>query len=288
MKLISKRRAGLFVLGGTILAGLLSLELIRLRRGEELPLPNAYNDFVRAGEMVVGKTGDLDYKDAAKVAAFAVENSAVLIQVRNGLEKSCLVPVELKADWMARHVKEIMALRQAGNALDVLAKEREAAGAIDEAVNIRLDVMRMGIESRRGGALIDYLVGTGTELGAIESLARMIPRLNSTQARHALETLKGLPEAGASLSDAKRWERRWVWLGSGWWRTWEGIREMFDHLFEDTSDASPFSPTERQRDFFAARCKLVLALARREFELEQDRAPANDTELVPHYLLRLP
>ena len=288
MKLTSKRDWRLLAVGGAILAALLFLALFRFRSGERLPQPNGYDDLVKAGESVTGKTINVDSKDAAQVTAFASKNSAVLVQVRTGLGKACLVPVEFKADWMPRHLREIMALRQAGNALELLAKEREAAGTIDEAVSIRLDGIRLGIEARRGGVNIDYMVGAATEQWSIANLTRMADRLDLTQCKTVLKTLKGFPSTTPALNDVKRRERRWKWMGSGWWRSWDGMKEVVGDVFSGSSDESLISTTGRAQELSAAQGKLVLALARREFELEQGRAPANDSELIPKYLLSLP
>lgn len=288
MKLISKRGWWSFAAGGVTLAGVIFLALIWFRTGEGLPQPNGYDDFVKAGGMVVGKTSNVDSTDPIQVAAFAAKNSAVLAQVRSGLAKSCRVPVEFKTDWMGRHMKEIMAFREACNVLELLAKEREAAGAIDEAVSIRLDRMRLGIEARRGGVLNDYMVGAATEQSSIANLTRMVDRLDLTQCSQVLKALKESAGTIPVLSDVNREERRWKWLGSGWWQSWDGIKKAADELFSGSKDKSLIPTSGRPRELSAAQGKLVLALARREFELEQGRAPASDAELVPKYLLSLP
>ncbi len=271
-----------------MIAVLFFLILIRFSTGERLPNPNGYDDFVRAGGMVAGKTSAVNFEDATQVATFAAQNSVVLAQVRAGLNKKCLVPVEFKTGWMGRHTREIMALGEAANALKILAREREAAGAIDEAASIWLDEMRLGMEARRGGVIIDYEVGASTEYWSIKHLHQLVSRLDQTHCQNMLRMLKGLASTVPAWSDVKRQERRWKWLGSGWWQSWDGIKKMVDDVFSGPSVESQTPTSDRLRELSAAQGKLMLALARRAFELEQGRPPANDTELVPRYLLRLP
>ncbi|HTH45895.1 MAG TPA: hypothetical protein VMB21_00145 [Candidatus Limnocylindria bacterium] len=284
MKPFSKRGSGLLAVGGVVFAVVLVLALIWLRSGERLPQANGYDDFVKAGRALSGRASDVDSKDAAQVAAFAAKNSTLPIQIRNGLAKECRVPVEFKAAWFTSHMGDMMALKQAGYALELLAKEREAAGAFDEAITLRLDAVRMGIESYRGGLLIDYLIGTAVEIWSLKNLTQMASRLDAVQCRRVLKIAAESDQTRETLDSITRRDREWSWLGSGWWESWDGIKEMAGDIFKQPSG----DLLGRQRELKAARGKLNLALARRAFELEQGRAPANDAELIPKYLLSLP
>jgi hypothetical protein len=261
--------------------------LVAARRTDPLPNPNGYDDFVAAGKMVVGKISGLDFKDTQQIAAFAEKNAAVLARVREGLSREVRVPVKLNENWIASHLPEILAVKEAGNTLQLIARQHEAEGRLAEAVNIQLDRLRLGIASIRGGVLMDYGVGSAVELGALRDLLKLANQLEAALCRDTAKLMKTTEAQRGSLAEIRIQERRWQWLGSGWWHSWDGLKEL-PEMLGARADSPFLSTTRREQEVWQARHDLSLALARRAFTLGKGRPPANDDELVPEYLPVLP
>jgi hypothetical protein len=260
------------------------------RRPDPLPNPNGYDDFVAAGRMVVGKPTSVGTNDPAALAKFAAENAGVATRVRAGLAHESRVPVRMNPEWLGSHMRELLAVKQAGNALQVLARQSEAEGHLAEAVALQLDRLWLGLGGARGGVLIDYGVGTAVESGALQDLRKLTNRLDAVLCRNVVKALHETETIREPFATMLNRERRWTWLGSGWWRTWDGAKEMTKGVFTGNAEtvASFALMSSRDNQILRDRRELSLAFARRAFTLEQGRPPASDTELVPAYLPALP
>lgn len=77
-----------------------------------LPNPNGYDDFVKAGRMVIQPLDSeghyADYRELSlqELQIAAATNAEVLKIVRGALEKQCRVPVQNSADWFRAHLRE--------------------------------------------------------------------------------------------------------------------------------------------------------------------------------------
>ncbi len=64
-----------------------------------MPNPNGYNDFVKAGQMLVEKPGDYDKMSKEELAALVATNQEALKLVRVGLGRECRVPDNYSPDY---------------------------------------------------------------------------------------------------------------------------------------------------------------------------------------------
>ena len=264
--------------------------LLVARRPEPLPNPNGYDDFVAAGNMVVGKPGDVATNDPAALAAFAAQNTGVAARVRAGLTHESHLAVALNPEWIGTHLKELVAVKKAANALQLLARHQESEGRLAEAVTLQLDRLRLALAGARCGVLIDYDVCTAVELGALQDLQKLTDRLDAALCHQVVKSLRDSETTRETRENALHRQHQWAWLGSGWWQSWNGIRGMAKDVFRLTNDAlNPTnSTTTKEGKILRLRHDLSLALARRAFTLEQGHPPASDAELVPAYLPALP
>ena len=264
--------------------------LLVARRTDPLPKPNGYDDFVAAGRMIVGEPWNMRTNDPISMATFAGDNTGVVTRVRAGLARESRVPVRMNPEWFGGHTRELMAVGRVGSTLRLLAWQSQAEGHLAEPIALHLDRIRLGIGAARGGLLLDYRVGTTIELEALQDIRKLTSRLGPVLCRKIIQTLPETESNREPLSSILHRDRRWTWLASGWWRSWEDTKAMLKEVLgdDDENTASLARMSALEVKILEARYNLSLTLARRAFTLEQGRPPATDAELVPRYLPALP
>src|ERR1700731_3543575 len=69
-----------------------------------LPNPNGYDDFVKAGAMLSGKTSDYNTMTKEELRALVLTNEEPLKLSRVGLSRECRVPDDYSPDYITRNL----------------------------------------------------------------------------------------------------------------------------------------------------------------------------------------
>ena len=260
------------------------------RRTEPPPKPNGYDDFVAAGNMILGDFFGgflfVDQNYQAAMATFAARNEPMLARVRLGLSKEARVPVGSGSDVSHALFRRAMAIHQVDTAMSMIAQQREFEGRLAEAVGIELDCIRLAIARSRGGMEMHYFDAETAEVAALLVLRRFAPRLDAPLCRQTLKALAATEGGREPMAVVRRREILCALRTSGWWNNLMGIKDMAAQLVGINDPIASLQGLAKE--IIRDRRELSLALARRAFTLERGRPPATDAELVPAYLPALP
>jgi len=252
-----------------------------------LPVPNGYDDLVRAGDSIRGQPpneGQLKGAKAEDLRAWVAANAEALNLDRAGLGRPSRVAVGYDADLSAT-------MRQ-GSACRALSRllfaEGELALVEDRPVDAArsfLDGVRLGQATGRGGLLLDAMIGSAIESSALDGLSRSRPGLPAAALRAAIATLLEV--------DAAREPFQAVLDGEAYWR--EQAVDYRTRLMMTISgmDRKLLGPANKsaeqahQRTQAGLRRELV-SLAERLYALEEGTDPESPADLVPAYLPAIP
>jgi hypothetical protein len=272
----------LALVAGAVIVALLASSIGRLPAPTPLPNPNGYDDFVRAGEAILGNVGDFPDLDHDSLRDLISTNAEPLRLLRIGLTRQCLTP----ADFSRTNNAGFNRLAELKRLVQLLAAEgrlREMENRPADAARSYVDAIRFGNEMSRGGFLITRLVGIACETIGCSPLAKLVPKLTPNEARAVVKDLDRLDADHVTWAEVQRNERRFMryqmrehpnpimWV-RGWWGTREAI-----HMSE----------TKHAR--VVARERLLAAeLALRCYQSEQGHPPARLDELTTNYLSHVP
>jgi len=256
--------------------------LITLGSGSALPNPNGYDDFVKAGQVLItsleGHGNLADYREIGfeDLRAFAATNAEALKIARGTLERQCRVPVKNNQDWFRAHLGEMITFKSLTYAFLLSGRLAQLEGRTNEAVNVYLDSIRFAHESTRGGMITDNATARVQEALGTEALSRLKDSLDVAQNRRIVQVLEELDTRRELWSDFFRRDVRYALLAEPKTvfslESWQ-IRQRFKpRLYQ----------AERQRR------QAMLHFAVRAYELETGEKPKNITNLVPAYLKAIP
>jgi hypothetical protein len=163
-----------------------------------MPVPNAFDDFVRAGQLVRAMKHKSPYsmvgpkvlnETLANFAACANDAVPVLTAVRNSLSKPYLhPPVRSFYTPMPQYGTFRSVARTVIGAAGYYARIRQPGKAID----ILLDGMEMGVMIPRGGTLMADLNGTAIEAICTAYIEPLIPQLSTQELAHVAKRLDAI------------------------------------------------------------------------------------------------
>lgn len=251
-----------------------------------LPSPNGYDDFVAAGEALVGNPSDFRQWSQEELTSFVAGNSNVWSLVQAGLRKECRAPAIRNQAQMQKLMSRMATLKSLARALGARSRLARLEGRTNEAVRICLDGVQMANGIGRGGTIIEALVDMACENIALEQLSKT---LNSLDVETAIAAARRLAELDArnpgvteTVSNERAFSRSFGGLVGTYW-------VMADRLFGRGLLASGRKQFEAKWIVQTTRRRqIILQLARRAFEVENGRPPKNDSELVPDFLSELP
>lgn len=184
-----------------------------------VPRPNGYDDFIAAGRILEGtviSTANFDYSTAGyaslKGAAKGVRPG--LKRAREGFGKPHLVPVDF-TDAMVTTDK-LGSLRTLARAFAATGRLAELDGDVDEALRAYLDAIRLGHACRRGGLIIDGLVGLAISGVGERSLYGVHPSLSPGQCMTAAAQLNEVLGSSEAFSEIEHRDRTWTQHAMGW------------------------------------------------------------------------
>jgi len=251
-----------------------------------LPNPNGYDDFVKAGKMVVVNlkinTTFYDDMNETQLQEVVSTNVAALALARAGLSNQCAVPVQYSEIW-SNHLSDLASLKFLAQAFLAEGKLAEMENRPNVAAKSYLDVIHLGNESARGGVLIDQLVGIAIEATGTSHLTNLLTRLDAKSCRECAATLENLDSQRQTLDEVMQQENDWSR------RTFPGVRNEIARLKTRKSLQAGQAATARKFMQQQVRTRqLIIDLAARAYELDKGKPSASLADLVPDYLKAVP
>jgi hypothetical protein len=268
--------------------GLVAYELVELNRPisrPPLPNPNGYDDFVRAGRLLVGDPFYFNHTNVVQLQSNITSNAEALHLIRQGLTKKCLIARPFSTNYISDRRTELMATKRLAWLLEADAKLAELEHCTNDAASVCFEIIRFGRETCRGGVMIDRLVGLACEGIGRETLQKIVNGLGAQQCRTGIGELRITLANEEPTEDVLRNEEIWLRINSS-------LRERLQSWIP----ISRFNPVKRMRQNFVKNCqrselqlkRLMIDLAVRAYELDHGRHPENLSALVPDYLDSIP
>jgi hypothetical protein len=248
-----------------------------------LPNPNGYDDLVNAGKLVTDGVGEYSTMKAAQLRELVGENTVALELARSGLSNECRVPVQYSESYISNHLEDLAGLKRLAQAFAAEGMLAEMNGRTNDAVQSFLDTVHLGIETMRGGVLIDGLVGIAIDAIGTSHVQTLIPHLDADTCRKTASTLESLDGQRQTWNEVIQQENSWSR------RTFPGWKNELARLMERRSSEKAFQKSEQKFNKQQTQTRqLMLDLAARAFELDKGHPPASASDLVPEYLKAVP
>jgi len=198
-----RRRRILWLAGCAVAALVLAAGLARPRAPAlpPLPQPNAYDDFVQAGESLVGDPSDAPTMSPAELRALVLTNAESLRLFRLGLTRACSVPTAQALTNFDARMSDLAALKRLALLAAAAGRLAELEGRTNDAADVYLAGLRFGNEISRGGLIIHRLVGMACEAIACTHLAKLLPALGGEPARKAITDLEKLDASAVTWAE---------------------------------------------------------------------------------------
>lgn len=211
------------------------------------------------------------------LSQFVEQNTPALLGARAALDAECWVPLGTNVDRSG----DFGRLKKLGRAMQSEARLAVLEGRMGDAADVGLQIVQLGHQSARGGALIDSLVGLALEqlgLTAIPPPAKLDAK---TAARVASE-LARMEERRPPAKQVWEQEAAWVRRVHGW--KGQAARLLTQSSLEKSRKAwlSQYEKAQLQARMAA------VEFAARAHELENGKPPASWGDLVPAYLPSVP
>ena len=284
-----KKHWKLGILG--LLIGAIVVGYLILPKGQAvpvLPVPNGYDDLLKAAQLVVSD-GRRSYDDAtdAEIADLVTRNRSAIELARIGCERDCRVALEPNRNYWINHgnVQNRFKLVARVFLAEGLLAERD--GRTNDAAHSYLDGIRFARCSSRGGCIVDRLIGMNCENFVADRLGGLVQMLDARTCREFCKVLEALD------ADTEPWEatsqRNRIYL-----RTISTPRERIIDWVADLErrrKGQPRRDTPRKQhaDEGSLRLRyLIVHLAKRAYRLENGKTARQATQLVPSYLRAIP
>ena len=267
-----------------VLVALLAFTLGRSpARPPLLPNPNGYDDFVKAGEAVLGNVGDFPTLDHDSLAALVSTNAEPLRLLRLGLTRQCVMPMDTALTNAAGGMNQLARMKRLVQLLAAEGRLRQVENQPSDAARSYVDAMRFGNEMSRGGFIITRLVGIACEAIGYAPLAKLVPKLNPDEARAVLREMDKLDASRVTWAEVQQSERRFMryqirkhlnpimWV-MGWWQSRQAVQRA----------------ELKHKTVVAHERLLVAELALRCYQFEQGHPPARLDVLATNSLSHVP
>ncbi|MGO8928688.1 MAG: hypothetical protein ACLQU3_17605 [Limisphaerales bacterium] len=266
-----------------VLVALLAFTMGRSPVRPPLPNPNGYDDFIKAGEAVLGDVSDWPVLDHDGLRDLVSTNTEPLRLLRLGLTRQCVMPMDSALTNAAGSMNQLARMTRLVHVLAAEGRLREMENQPADAALSYVEAIRFGNEMSRGGLLITRLVGLVCEATGYTPLAKLAPKLNPDEARAVLSDMDKLDAGRVTWAEVQQSERRYMRYERGkqfnpiiwvmhWWRMRQAMRLA-----------------ETKHKTMVARQRLLAAeLALCCYQSEQGHPPARLDELAPKYLSHVP
>jgi hypothetical protein len=273
----------------TVIAVLLILVIAtpKLELESPLPVPNGYDDFLKAMTLLEpsppdwqGMKGEEQHTALRKLVA---ANQAALDLARSGLSKECrMAPYEMNAT-NSTHLNDLAKFKRLALAFTAASRLALIEGRTNEAAFLAVDCIRYGSESIRGGVLIDGLVGIAVRNIGLSSVKSALAGMDSETTRSALSALESVQAHSESGEEVIKREKQWARRGRFGSM---GVVGQFVQPFMSRKVLAKGRQKFIQSESDIGRMQLQLAT--HAYQLERGNPPASMNELVPQYLKSAP
>ncbi len=245
-----------------------------------LPNPNGYDQFIKAGGLLRGDAGLYTTMSEEELAALVATNAEALALARSAFTNECRVPVKYSVAYISTHINDSAAFKNLALAMTAEARLAELQDHLSEAAKDYLDVIHLGMESGRGGFMLDAVLGDVLETIGRSDLTNLVYILDAASCRKTTASLEYLDFHRPTWDDVMSQEvrlRHQLAPGLFGYLT----MTMFTHK-DDTKVRRKFLEKQGKTRSLAVR------FAARAYELDKGRSPTNITVLVPAYLKGVP
>jgi hypothetical protein len=248
-----------------------------------LPNPNGYDDFLKAASLVTGAVGDFSTLERGDLRDLVDTNAQSLHQLRLGLTRPCVVPIDWSATNFIAMVGNLADMKALAHLLAAEGRLAEMDNRPADAANSYVDAIHFGNEISKGGFLINRLVGVSCEAIGSKPLIRLVPKLTCDQARPLIAKLEQIDRERVSWEEIRQNENRFarsqisktgnpIALILAWWQ----VRPARNKALV-------------RHNLAVTHLRLAaVELALDCYQLENLRLPSNLDELATNYLSRIP
>ena len=249
----------------------------------QMPVPNGYTSFAQAETLVQKQTFDFATMDALQLRSVVDANSNALQTARVGLAEKSRVPVEFSQQYISTHLASLAQMKLLAFAFLAEGRLAEMEQRTNDAVRAYLDAISLGVNSPRGGPLIDNLVGLAQEAMGTAKLQKVVPNLDAKTAAAAAHELEALDASKETWEEILQNEKHWM----------RGMYPGLQHRFAEIlaaheTRAAKAKAKQRYETQQNGMHRLMLDLAAHAYQLDKGHRPANAIDLVPTYLKALP
>ena len=121
---------------------------------------------------------DLDDHHISDAAVLLERNRAVLDSARHLLGQQCSVPIRYERSLFPAHVDDFSHLRSLARVFRAEARLAASVGDYAAAAHVGVDLLELANAVRRGGLVVDLLVGTAVSGHGTETLREIRARLD--------------------------------------------------------------------------------------------------------------
>jgi hypothetical protein len=275
-----------------VLGNLLTLAPIPL---STTPNPNGHDDLIAAGKIAASSNFDDESKfnfstsPQQALAAEVAKCSAAYDLITRGVARDCQAPVNYSDQAGMLPMEDIRAARVTARALAGKARLAELENRTDDAARIHVEAIQFGNQLRRGGLLVDALVGIACSEYGKEPLYKNRSKFSPQVLDRCIDVLTHLDASDEPYADV--WQRDYVWTQRAY--GWQNhLRQLLDEL-SSQSTVNPFFADARGYEYVywsnqATLRLLICELALARYHQDYGHWPATLDELVPKYLQRVP
>jgi len=248
-----------------------------------LPNPNGYDIFLHAAQLLTVSSIDYTATNQEQLREAVGKNAPALALARAGLSNECQVPIQFSQASMENHLQNLAALKRLAQSFMVEGQLAKIENHPGDAAKSYLDTVHLGIESARGGCMIDELVGVAIEQYGMDGLRKIAGRLEATSCREIAAALETLDAQSQTWDEVLQQEHDWSR------RTFPGLQNELARMMERRNLKQAFQKAGQKFKLHQTRMRqLMIDLAARAYELDKGKAPANVSDLAPEYLKAIP
>jgi len=244
-----------------------------------LPVPNGYDDFLRAAALIKGDVPNtLDHDGLRQLVS---SNAEPLRIIRVGLGRQCSIPTEEAVTNFTALSPTFSQMRLVSLLLAAEGRLAEFEDRLADAARSDIDAIRFGNEISRGGLVVHRLMGIGCERSGATHLVKLVPRLNCEQAHPIILELEKIDQTRVNWDEVLSVEKAFTR------HTLRG--NPINHLSLWWAIQGTRKTAKEKHNSAVAHLRLIIAeLALRCYQADRGRAPARLQEIVPKYLQRVP
>ncbi len=175
-------------------------------------LETPYERLIAAAKSLVGRNFD---PLAAQSEPFLAANRGALNAAREALRSRCSITLLYEESFRDGRGEVWESLRHLARAFALELAQVHALGRVTEAARIGLDILELANVLQRGGVIVDFLVGGGFRIVALDQLRRMRFQLEDGDRAMLIRELPRLDADRDLFADVVERDRKWdAWVAS--------------------------------------------------------------------------